>query len=131
MLVVGDKEAVETFKQEIKQFFITKEEGPMEGYVGCKVTRKGKNKLHMFQPGIMYKLEKEFGINVCENCKYQTPATPKFAVQRPGSDDVLIPAKIQKRFRIAVRLMLFLIIFSCPDVFITVRELAKVNSKAL
>ena len=83
MLVVGDKEAVETFKQEIKQFFNAKEEGPMEEYIGCKVIRKGNNELQMFQPEIMHKVENEFGIDVCEICKYQTPASPKFAVQRP------------------------------------------------
>ena len=30
MLVVGNKEAIAAFKLEIKQFFNTKEEGPME-----------------------------------------------------------------------------------------------------
>ena len=99
MLVEGEKEAVKTFKQEIKQFFNTKEEGPMEEYVRCKVIRKGYNKLNMCQPDIMHNLEKGFGINVFEICKYQTPATPKFSVQRPRSDDVLIPSKMQKLFQ--------------------------------
>ena len=52
-LVVGDKEAEKVFKLEIEQFFNTKEEGPMEEYVGCKVVRKGNNEIHMFQPDIM------------------------------------------------------------------------------
>ena len=69
MLVVGDIEAIKAFKQEIKQFFNTKEEEPMEEYVRCKVVRKGNNKMHMFQPGIMNNLEKEFFIDVCEVCK--------------------------------------------------------------
>ena len=82
MLVVGNKEAIEAFKSEIKQFFNTKEEGPMEEYSGCKVTKKSNNKMHMFQPDIMHMLEKEFGIDICNIRKYQTPAAPKFAVQR-------------------------------------------------
>ena len=102
----------------------------MEEYVGCKVVRKGNNKIHMFQPDIMHKLEKGFGIDVCEIWKYQTPAKTKFSVQRPTSSDVLIPAKMQKHFRIAVGLMLFLITFSCPDISNSVRELAKVNNGA-
>ena len=57
MLVVGDKLAVEAFKREIRKFFNTKEEGTLDKYVGCKVTRKG-NRLHMFQPDIMYKIKK-------------------------------------------------------------------------
>ena len=69
--------------------------------------------------------------STCEHRqKYQTPDAPKFAVQRPTLNDVLIPAEMQKRFRIAVGLMLFLIKFSCPDVFNAVRELANVNDRA-
>ena len=121
MLVIGNKEAIEAFKSEIKQLFNTKEEGLMEEYVGCKVTKKGNNKMHIFQPDIMHKLEKEFGIDICKIRKYQTPAAPKFAVQRPTSNNVLIPAEMQKRFRIAVGLMLFLIKFSRPDISNAVR----------
>ena len=121
ILVVGDKEAVDTFKQEIKKFFNTKEEGPMEEYVGCKVIRKGNNKLHMFQPDTMNKVEKEFGIDVCEIHKYQTPSIPKFAVENFGSDDVLIPSKTQKCFRIAFGKMLFLIKFSHPGISNAIR----------
>ena len=102
----------------------------MEEYVGCKVTRKGNNKMHMFQPDIMHKLEKKFGIDICKICKYQTPAAPKFAVQRPTSNDVLIPTEMQKRYRIALDMMLFLIKFSRPDISNGVRELTKVNDRA-
>ena len=83
MLVVGDKEAVEIFKQEIKQLFNTKEDRSMEEYIGCKVVRKGNNKLQITSMRRIF-------IEVCEICKYQTPATPTFSVQRPGSNDVLI-----------------------------------------
>ena len=93
----------------------------MEEYVECKVVRKGDNKMHMFQPDIMHKLEKEFDIDVCDIWKYQTPAAPKFPVQRPTSNDVLIPAEMQKHFSIAVGLMLFLIKLSCPDISSAVR----------
>ena len=75
----------------------------------------------------MHKLEKEFGIDVWEIQKYQTPAAPKFAIQRPSSNGVLIPAEIQKLFKIAVGLMLFSIKFSRPNISNAVRELAKVN----
>ena len=42
----------------------------------------------------------------------------------------MIPADMQKHFRMAVRLMLFLFKFSCPDISNSVRELAKVNDGA-
>ena len=111
MLVVGDKLAVEAFKKEIKKFFNTKEEGTLDKYVGCKVTWKG-NELHMFQPDIMYKLEKEFGNNVKEIRKYRTPAAPGFTVRQPTANGKLISAVMQKRFRMAVELLLFLVKFS-------------------
>ena len=97
MLVVGDKVAVENFKQEIKKHFNTKEEGTLGEYVGCKVIRKG-NELHMFQPNIMYKLEKEFRVDVQEVCKYQTPAAPGFAVHCPTANKQLILDVMQRRF---------------------------------
>ena len=111
MLVVGDKPAVNDFKQELKKYFNTKEEGTLDEYVGCKVIRKD-GELHMHQPDIMYKLDKEFGNDVKEICKYRTPASPGFAVQRPTTDDKLIPAEMQRRFRMAVGLLLFLMKFS-------------------
>ena len=101
----------------------------MDKYVGCKVIRKNRE-LHMHQPEIMYKLKKEFGDDVKEICKYRTPAAPGFAVQRPTADDSLISAEMQKRFRMAVGLLLFLVKFSMPDISNSVRELAKVNDSA-
>ena len=52
MRVVGDKAAVKEFKKERKMIFNTKEEGTLDEYVCCKVTRKG-NELHMFHPDII------------------------------------------------------------------------------
>ena len=34
-LCVGDKKALDSFKKEIKEYFVTKEEGKVEDYVGC------------------------------------------------------------------------------------------------
>ena len=97
LLVVGDKVAVENFKQEIKKHFNTKEEGTLDKYVRCKVIRKGV-KLHMFHPDIMYKVKKEFGVDVQEVRKYRTPAAPGFAVRRPTADKQLISDVMQRRF---------------------------------
>ena len=62
--------------------------------------------------------------------KYRTPAAPGFAVCRPIAGDKLIPADMQKRFRMAVGLMLFLVKFYCPDISNLVRERAKINDGA-
>ena len=128
MLVVGDKEAVGAFKREIKESLNTRKKGRLDKYVGCKVIRKDNNKLHMFQTDIMFKIEKTFGVDVREICKYWTPAAPEFAVYRPEKNKELIPANIKKHFRIAVGLMPFLIKFSCQDISNAVKELSKVNN---
>ena len=39
MLCVGDKEAIEAFKKEIKKYFVTKEEGKVQDYVGCIIKK--------------------------------------------------------------------------------------------
>ena len=59
--------------------------------------------------------------------KVQDTAAPGFAVHRPIAGNRLIPADMQKHFRMVVRLMLFLFKFSCPYISNSVRELAKVN----
>ena len=76
----------------------------------------------------MYKPEREFGVDVCEIHNYLTPATPKFAIRIPKENDILIPDKMQTRFRIAVGSILILINFSHPDISKAVIKLAKVNN---
>ena len=36
-LCVGDKKALDTFKKEIKEHFVMKEEGEAEDYMGCMI----------------------------------------------------------------------------------------------
>ena len=38
-LCVGDKEALDAFKKEIKKYFVMKEEGEVEDYVGCMIRK--------------------------------------------------------------------------------------------
>ena len=38
-LCVGDKKAIDIFKKEIKEHFVTKEEGKVDDHVGCMVKR--------------------------------------------------------------------------------------------
>ena len=130
LLCIGDKKAIEKFKRDIKVFFNTKEEGTFDEYVGCKVIRKGDHTLHMHQPDIVYKIEKEFGEEVKNMRTYKTPGAPGVHVVRPGEEVKKISKESQTRFRIAVGLLLFLIKFTRPDLSNSVRELAKVNDGA-
>ena len=63
-LYVGDQGAINEFKQEISLYFAIKEEGEMKEYVGCKVERRGRDNLIMFQDDLINKIEKIFGDKV-------------------------------------------------------------------
>ena len=62
-LCVGDNEAIDDFKRELKKYFDTKEEGEMYEYVGCKVRRKKRSELIMYQDDLLRKIEKFSGRN--------------------------------------------------------------------
>ena len=67
------------FKEEAKKNFSTKEEGPMEEYVGCQVSQKDE-KMWMHQPVLINKLEQHFGEDVKRKQEYDTPCrTPGFS----------------------------------------------------
>ena len=57
-LCVGDHDAINEFKKEISSYFAIKEEGKMKEYVGCKVERRGRDNLIMFQDDLINKIEK-------------------------------------------------------------------------
>ena len=57
-LCVGEKEAITEFKRDLKKYFDTKEEGEMYEYVGCKVRRKNRSELFMYQDDLLRKLVK-------------------------------------------------------------------------
>ena len=44
-LCVGKQDAIDELKAEIKKYFSTKEEGPMQEYVGCEIIKEGRSKL--------------------------------------------------------------------------------------
>ena len=80
-LCVGDQDAINEFKKEISLYFAIKEEGKMREYVGCKVERRGRNNLIMFQDDLINKIEKIFGDKVkkCRNmeCQQEVESTSK------------------------------------------------------
>ena len=63
-LCTGDNDAIQEFKNEIKNYFAIKEEGDMKEYVGCKVRRTGKRSLIMYQDDLINKIEKNFGEHI-------------------------------------------------------------------
>ena len=80
---VGDKEAINGFKKEIGLYFAIKEEGEMKEYVSCKVERRGRDNLIMFQDDIINKIEKIFGEKVKSMQEYGMPAGNGQYIKRP------------------------------------------------
>ena len=127
-LCVGNKEAIADFKQELKQYFDTKEEGEMYEYVGCKVKRKSKSELFMYQDDLLRKIEKFFGEELINMRDYDLPAGTGDRVIRVK--ERLMTRQEQTRYRSGVGMLLFLVKYSRPDITNAVRELSKVNDGA-
>ena len=127
-LCVGDREAIDEFKKELKEHFDTKEEGEMHEYVGCKVRREKRSELIMYQDDLIRKIEKFFGEELKSMREYDLPAGTGEKVTRVKEG--LISQREQTRYRSGVGMLLFLVKYSRPDITNAARELSKVNDGA-
>ena len=82
-LCIGDKEAIQEFKDKIKNHFATKEEGEMKEYIGCKVKKTGSKSIIMYQDDLINKVEKNFGESTGKMQEYGIPAGSGKHIQRP------------------------------------------------
>ena len=128
-LCVGDRKAIDAFKKEMKKYFVTKEEGKVEDYVGCMI-KKINGGILLHQSDLIKKIELQFEQEIKEMKDYRTPGAPGEGSIRVKDDDVCITEKEQFKYRSAVGMMLFLIKYSRPYISNAVRELSKSNSKA-
>ena len=56
-ICVGDRAAIDELKIEIAEYFNIKDEGKMEEYVGCSVSRDKEGRIIMQQPHLLKKIE--------------------------------------------------------------------------
>ena len=129
-LCTGDNDAIQEFKNEIKNYFAIKEEGDMKEYVGCKVRRTGKRSLIMYQDDLINKIEKNFGEHTRKMQEYEMPAGSGEHIKRPDEDEPKIGPEEQRKYRSGVGMLLYLVKFSRPDISNAVRELSKVMDGA-
>ena len=105
-LCVGDELVIDNFKQQLRVYFDTKEEGLTEEYVRCKVKRKKDNELIMYHDGLLSKIQKIVGDDIVDIRRYEIPAgTGDRDVQ---SKEGLITKEAQSKYRSGVRMLLFL-----------------------
>ena len=91
-IYVGDKKALDTFKKEIKEYFVTKEEGRVEHYGQCMIKRiNGGILLH--QSDLIKKIELQFEQEIKDIRGYRTPGASGKGSIRVKDDDVCITEK--------------------------------------
>ena len=132
-MCVGDRKAIDELKKQLEQHFSIKDEGSMEEYVGCTVTRGNQGTLTMRQPHLLRKIEKEFGEEVDQVRAYSTPAGTRetiMKIKEKDNDLIGLEPSMQTRYRSGVGILLYLVKFSRPDISNSVRELSKVMDKA-
>ena len=129
MLCIGNAQAINFFKKEIKKYFVMKEEGFATKYVGCMI-KKVKDGIYLHQSDLIKKIERHVGeeLENIQDCK--TPAMPGQGTVWVDENDICLTDREQFKYRSAVGMMLFLVKYSRPDIANSVRELSKANNKA-
>ena len=106
---------------------ILKVEGDLEDYLSCEIKlSKDKKKAWLGQPHLIANLEKNFGNEVKGLIKYLTPGTPGLNQVKVTNKELMLPVATQKRYRLGVGILLYLVKHSRPDIANPVRELSKV-----
>ena len=101
----------------------------MDDYVGCTIKRiKGGILLH--QSNLIKKIELKFEKEIKDIQDYRTTGAPGESSIRVKDDDLCTSEKEQFKYRSAVGMMLFLKMYSWPDISNAMRELSNSNSKA-
>ena len=85
-LCVGEKLAIEKFKKEIKKYFVMKEEGAVNEYVGCIIKRVNGG-VYLHQTDLIKKIKEKFEKELENIRKYRTPAAPGQQTVRTKEDD--------------------------------------------
>ena len=129
-LCIGDEKKNSKFKQEIRKYFVTKEEGEMTEYVGCEVVRKNRDKLVMKQSHLIGRIRKHFNKLTSAIKKREILLTTGFTVQRSDEKGEIITAESQHLLRSGIGMLLYLVKFSRPDISNAVKGLSKANAGA-
>ena len=129
-LCAGHKEALHLFKQELKTYFATKEEGKLEEYVGCQIKKINEKCIIMHQTELLKKIERTFGADLEKMTSRGMTFGTNNRIVRPGEGEKLITKGEQTKYRSGIGMLLYLVKFSRPDLSNAVRELSKVNDGA-
>ena len=129
-LCARHKEALDSFKKELKNHFSMKEEGKLEEYVGCQIKKLNDHCIIMHQTELLRKIERIFNDDIKRMSSRDMPFGTNNRIVRPGEGEKLITKNEQTKYRSGIGMLLYLVKFSRPDLSNAVRELSKVNDGA-
>ena len=120
----GNQTAIDSFKEDVREHFKTKEKGIMNEYVGCQVRRK-LDCIWMHQSELIIKIEKRFKKDFENTREYISRTGYLDNVKMPNEDYPTLDTAKKNRQRSGIGMLLYLIKFSRPDLSNSVRELSK------
>jgi hypothetical protein len=113
-LVVGKEDHIQEVIQGLKASeFNLKFESSLKNYLSCPVIEDLESKsIQILQPHLIKNLKAKFGQEVCNKRVYKTPGIPRFKIVQLATDDDVIDADLQGRYRSAVGMLLYLTKYS-------------------
>ena len=123
---LGDEQDIDLVIKDIKKHFKVKIEGDLKDYLSCEIwfSVDGK-KAWIGQQHLIKKIESLFKEELIRKMDWQTPGTPGFTILQDENIE-RIDNKKQLKYRTGVRMLLFLIKHSRPDIANCTQELLKV-----
>lgn len=129
--IVGDTQAVnETILQLKNSKFNVKEMGRMSKYISCQfIKQEGGSGIKVIQADLINKMSTIFKDDILQLKSRQTPMGPGIKITHTDDPNDLLSDTLQKKFRLGVGMLLFLVKHSRPDLSNAIRELSKVMDK--
>jgi hypothetical protein len=123
-LVIWQLVGIDLIVELKKSGFNFKFENNLTDYLSCQLILNTESKeILILQPHLINNLEAKSGDEVKRKRVYKTPGTPRFKIVCPDNDDDIIEPNLQNRYRSGVRMSLYLINYSRPDLCKVVRKL--------
>jgi transposase InsO family protein len=125
-LCIGDKKAIKKVVEELRNKNLNlKVDDDLKDYLSCEINfSNDRRSAILHQSHILKSIRKEFGKDVEKMQEYKTPGTPGHGQVR-GEEGVTVSSDEQRRFRMGVGKLLYLVKHTRPDIANSVRELSK------
>ena len=95
----GTQESPQSFQEELKNFFATKEEGELNEYVGCQIKRINEKCIIMHQTELLNKIGKIFGEDIKIMASRSIPFRTNNQIIRPREGEQMITKEEQTKYR--------------------------------